>query len=133
MEAVAQMKSNFGRRNYCEQERAIMRSGFDAKKSDQEVVDELAKAGFHRSKKAINAHRIKSWLRFDPYQEPESKSRAELNRLQDSVFQRAMLRAIRHGYEHAPIGVYVDDSPLMPKVFHPQTPVSRDCVLAGFE
>lgn len=104
MQTVAQMKSNFGRRTYCEEERAIMLAGYNAKKGDQDIVDELARAGFFRSKKAINAHRIKAWLRPDPYQEPKRASRKQRNQIQDLAFQRAVLIAIRRGKEHAVIG-----------------------------
>jgi hypothetical protein len=46
---------------------------------------------------------------------------------QDVAFQKAMIRAIEAGLEHAVVGVFKDDTPCNPTVFHPDRTHRSSC------
>jgi hypothetical protein len=128
---------------YCLREDQILYAGWINFRTDPEVIADLAKEGFRRSRKGIQCRRralgisnmlLKRNLRFDEldreYGHPGPQQSRDGNVTDpaslvrsDHAFKNAMFRALRNGEEFAVLGVVKDRRPFALTTIHAE-PVS---------
>lgn len=114
---------------YTEQEKDLIRAGWDDNLSDVELQGLLLRSGFRRSTDSIKSQRCRMHLRNEAWaKRKKAAAREKPSRRisSDVAFKRAMLAAIKAGTEHAVVGVVKDCRPWALKRMQPE-PVASGC------